>query len=482
MRTNVLALPLVLMLLVHSDLRPASALTASSAAASSAAALGTATLASGAVGQALAVGEALADGQDTGNGAPPNDASKWTSENMESLVAIYRHLHQHPELSFEEEQTAKYIGMQLEKIGAEVTLNFGGFGVVGVLKNGEGPTVMLRTDLDGLPVAEQTKLAYSSKVKVEQPDGSQVSVMHACGHDVHMTNLVGTAMYLAANPGQWKGTIVLIGQPAEERGAGASAMLKEGLFEKFPRPDFALALHVDSHLAAGHVSVRPGFTLANVDSVDVTMFGKGGHGAEPHTAIDPIVQAAELVMSLQTLVSREVKPTEPAVVTVGAIRGGTKHNIIGDSCHLQITVRSYSADVRKLLLEGIKRKAKAVADGARGGEPKVEISEGTPALYNDDQLAARMRVVFEKTLGKQYVEESEQVMGGEDFSQYGRAGVPILMYRLGTVEENRLERFTQFGQSAPGLHSALYYPDFELSISAGIQTMSAGVIELLPKE
>lgn len=415
------------------------------------------------------------------DGPTVNEAAAWVDSNMESLVEIYRHLHLHPELSFQEEATAKYVGTQLKKIGAEVTMNVGGFGLVGVLKNGDGPTVMLRTDLDGLPVAEQTNLVYASKVKVEQADASQVSVMHACGHDVHMTNLIGTAMYLAANKDKWKGTIVLIGQPAEERGAGASAMLKDGLFEKFPRPDFALALHVDSHLAAGHVSVRPGFTLANVDSVDVTMFGKGGHGAEPNTAIDPIVQAAELVMSLQTLVSREVKPTEPAVVTVGAIHGGTKHNIIGDSCHLQITVRSYSDNVRKLLLEGIKRKAKAVADGARGGEPKVEISEGTPALYNDDELAARMRSVFEKTLGKQSVEESEQVMGGEDFSQYGRAGVPILMYRLGTVEEKRLERFKQFGQSAPGLHSPLYYPDFELSISAGIQTMSAGVIDLLPR-
>lgn len=412
---------------------------------------------------------------------PTSPIGKWVQENMEWLSEHYTYLHRNPELSFEEEKTADYLAMLLEKMELQVTRQVGGFGLVGMLENGPGPTVMLRTDLDALPVTEATQLRYASKVKVPDATGVEVGVMHACGHDVHMTNLLGVTRYLAEHKEQWSGTLMVIGQPAEERGAGARAMLEDGLFEKFPKPDFALALHVDASLAAGKVGVREGYTLANVDSVDITMLGKGGHGAEPNNAIDPVVQAAELVMSLQTIVSREVKPTEPAVVTVGSIHGGTKHNIIGDRCHLQLTVRSYSDDVRKHVLEAIQRKANAVAAGARAPEPEFSVSEGTPALYNDDELAGRMRTVFENAIGKDNVVPAEQVMGGEDFSQYGRAGVPILMFRLGTVETSRLDRMKKFG-AVPGLHSALFYPDFEQCIPAGIEAMTAGVLELMPAE
>lgn len=405
----------------------------------------------------------------------------WVDEHQEWLQEHYHYLHRNPELSFQEEKTADYVASLLEGMGMKVTRKVGGFGIVGVLENGQGPTVMIRTDLDGLPVTEATQLRYASKIVVPNETGVDVGVMHACGHDVHMTNLLGTARFLAEHPDQWSGTLMVIGQPAEERGAGARAMLDDGLFEKFPKPDFALALHVDAALAAGKVGVRQGYTLANVDSVDITMLGKGGHGAEPNNAIDPVVQAAELVMSLQTIVSREVKPTEPAVVTVGSIHGGTKHNIIGDRCHLQLTVRSYSDDVRKHVLEAIHRKAKAVAIGARAPEPEFKISEGTPALYNDDELAAKMNDVFSAVIGEENVVQAEQVMGGEDFSQYGKAGVPILMYRLGTVEASRLERMKKFG-AVPGLHSALYYPDFEECIPAGVTTMVAGAMELMPPQ
>jgi hippurate hydrolase len=273
---------------------------------------------------------------------------------------------------------------------------------------------------------------------------------------------------------------MLVGQPAEERGAGARAMLKAGLFEEFPKPDFAVALHVDSTLATGKVGVRAGYAMANVDSVDITIRGKGGHGAYPHTTVDPIVQAAELILSLQTLVSRENNPLEPAVITVGSIHGGTKHNIIGDRCHLQLTVRSYSDEVRKRLLDGIERKAKAIALGANAPEPTVEVSEGTPSLRNDEDLTARLSGVFEATLGKDNVIPSEMTMGGEDFSEYGRQRVPIMMYRLGAVHERRLNRFKELGQAPPSLHSPLFYPDVEEALPVGILTMTAAVVDLLP--
>jgi amidohydrolase len=272
---------------------------------------------------------------------------------------------------------------------------------------------------------------------------------------------------------------MMIAQPAEEVGAGARAMLDDGLFERFARPDWALALHVDSTLATGKVGCRAGYSLANVDSVDITLRGRGGHGAQPHTTIDPIVQAAQLVLALQTIVSREISPIEPAVITVGSIRGGSKHNIIGNSCHLEITVRSYSDEVRAQLLSAIERRSKAVAMGAGAPEPVIEISQGTPALNNDDELAARMTEVFRSVLGEENVILSDPSMGGEDFSYYGRAGVPILMYRLGAVDPNRLERYRQIGQPSPSLHSPLFYPDAEETLVTGVTTMAHAVLDLL---
>ena len=274
---------------------------------------------------------------------------------------------------------------------------------------------------------------------------------------------------------------MVIGQPAEERGAGARAMLEDGLFRRFPKPDFALALHVSGDRQAGTIGLLPGFALANVDSVDIIVKGRGGHGSQPHTTIDPIVQAAHLIVALQTIVSREVKPIDPAVVTVGAINGGTKHNIIGNECHLQLTVRSYADDVRAALLAAIQRKANAVADSFGAPKPDIEISQGTPSLRNNPELTERMEKVFAATIGEENVARDEPSMGGEDFSRYGRAGVPILMYRLGSVSEKRLNRFKELGVPPPSLHSSQYYPDIEPTLQTGFLTMSAAALELLAK-
>lgn len=275
---------------------------------------------------------------------------------------------------------------------------------------------------------------------------------------------------------------MLIGQPAEERGAGARAMLKEGLFERFPKPDFALALHVDASLAAGKVAYREGYAMANVDSVDITMHGKGGHGAYPQATIDPVVMAAHLVMDLQTIVSREIKPVEPAVITVGSIHGGTKHNIIGNRCHLQLTVRSYTDEVRQHLLSAIKRKAEAVAQSANAEPPTIKISEGTPSLKNDEQLTRRIVGVCREVLTADNVVPAEPSLGGEDFSEYGRAGVPIFMFRLGSVEGKRLRRFAELGQGPPSLHSPKYYPDIEPTLATSLKVTLHGVLDLLPAE
>jgi hippurate hydrolase len=399
---------------------------------------------------------------------------------LDELVGLYRHFHTHPELSFQETETAARVAQELKAIGAEVTEKVGGTGVVGILKNGDGRTVLIRTDLDALPVTEQTGLAYASQVKVKGEAG-ETGVMHACGHDIHITNLIATARWFAANKDQWKGTLIFLGQPAEERGGGAKAMLNDGLFTKFPKPDYCVALHVDSELATGKVGVRGGYALANTDSVDITLIGKGGHGAYPHTTIDPIVMAAQLILSLQTIVSREVKPIEPCVVTVGSIHGGTKHNIIGAECHLQLTVRSYTDEVRQQIHDAIIRKTKAIAAGAGAPEPKISFNEGTPAMFNDEKLAVRLREVFVRELGAANVDDPEPSMGGEDFSQYGRAGVPILMYRLGTIDPKRLARMKELGQDPPSLHSPLYYPDAEESLVTGVQTMVAATLELLKK-
>ena len=401
----------------------------------------------------------------------------WIDANLQSVVEDYWWLHENPELSYQEVETAKYGAAAWKKAGFEVTTGLGGHGVVAVLANGAGPTLMLRTDLDALPVSEVTGLPRASTKKTTLASGASAGIMHACGHDVHMSNLIAVSRLMAANKDRWRGTLMLVGQPAEERGGGAQKMIDDGLFTKFKKPDFALALHCEATKATT-VAVREGYMMANVDSVDIIVKGRGGHGAAPNTTIDPIVQAAELVMSIQTIVSREVKPTEPAVITVGAIHGGTKHNIISDRCDLQLTVRSYTPEVRKLLIDSIHRKAKAIAAAYGAEEPVITLSDGTPALFNNVELTKRLRKTLETAIGKERVGEADQVMGGEDFSQYGIAGVPCVMYRVGTIEAGRLDAMQRRGQTL-SLHAPDYYPDIDKTLPTAILTMAAGAVEIL---
>ncbi len=413
--------------------------------------------------------------------ARAGEIGSWLDDNVAGLFDIYRDLHSHPEVSYAEQRTAGQMADLLSEAGLTVTPNVGGFGVVAVVENGEGPTLMIRCDMDALPVTEQTPLPFASTATVQTADGSTSGVMHACGHDIHMTSAIGTTRYLMANRNDWSGTLMVIAQPAEETGGGAAKMLEAGLFDRFPRPDAAIALHVSSDTPAGKIKVLPGFACANVDSVDITMNGRGGHGSAPHTTIDPVLMAAELVISLQTIVSRTVRPLDPAVVTVGSIHGGTKHNIIGDTCKLQLTVRTYDAAVRQTVLASIRRKASAVAAGHDAPEPTVTTSEGTPAMKNDFDLTERLRPVWDMALGTDNVLDDEPSMGGEDFSRYGLAGVPIVMFRLGSVESSRLERFKSLAVPPPSLHSGQYYPDFEPTIRTGITATTAAALEMLKR-
>lgn len=402
----------------------------------------------------------------------------WLDENLPNAIELYQELHRAPELSFEEEQTSQRLANQWRALGAEVTTGVGGHGLVGVIENGPGKTLMLRCDLDGLPVVEETGVDYASTVRVQDKRGATVGVMHACGHDIHMTTMTTVAKYLSENRDAWSGTLVVIGQPAEERGAGAQAMLADGLFARFPRPDYAVAVHVAADFPTGKMGYRAGYSQANVDSVDITLRGRGGHGAYPETTIDPIVIAARLVLDLQTIVSREIKPIEPAVITVGSIHGGTKHNIIGNDCKLQLTVRSYSPAVRKQLWAAIRRKAEATAAASDAPEPEVEISEGTPSLYNDPPLTNRIAKLLKIRLGAANIQESEPSMGGEDFSRYGIAGVPICMLKLGSVSSQRLVDLEKQGPP-PSLHSSKYYPDPQETLTTGVVAVSTIALDLL---
>ncbi len=416
------------------------------------------------------------------SGSTAQEPKEWIKSNLAPLMEAYVHLHRNPELSFQEKETSAFVAEKLEAAGCEVTRHVGGFGVVGIIKNGDGPTVMVRSDLDALPIIEKTDLPFASKKMVADADGNQVGTMHACGHDVHMTNLIGVANYFAAHKDTWSGRIMFIGQPAEERGSGAMAMINDKLFERFGKPDYALALHCSSILASGTVGIRSGFAMANVDSVDIEVIGRGGHGAYPHTTIDPIVIAAKLILDLQTIVSRDMKPIDPTVVTVGAINAGTKHNITPDRCHLQITVRTYRDDVRKRVLEAIQRKADAAAMSAGAEKPIVKISEGTPALENDPKLAAQIREILIESFGTDRVIETEPVMGGEDFGQFGRQGIPAVMFELGAIEPRKLEYYKQQQIPPPSLHTATFAPDLEPTLETGVVAMSNCVLELLKKK
>jgi hippurate hydrolase len=357
----------------------------------------------------------------------------------------------------------------------------GKLGVVGVLKNGPGATVLVRTDLDALPVVEETGLAYASKVKTTDAAGREVGVMHACGHDVHMTCLVGTARWLAEHRDRWSGTVLLIGQPAEEVVGGARAMLDDGLYTRFPRPDYALALHVHNELPAGVVGYTSGPTLASSTAVDVTIRGRGGHGAAPHSTADPIVLAALAVLDFQTIVSREIDPTRPAVLTVGSIHGGSKHNIIPNEVKLQLTLRAFHEDVREQLIEGIKRRASALAQAHRAPAPSVDVGEETPLTISTPSLVARVVPGLRRALGEAKVREVGPVMGAEDFGLFGQGGVPTFMFRLGTTPEQTLQEAKAKGEPVPSLHSSKYQPDAAPSIATGIRAMAAAVRELLPR-
>jgi amidohydrolase len=429
----------------------------------------------------------LATPQGIAQSSLPREINSQVDQEYESLFQLYRYLHANPELSFQEARTAERIEKELESAGFRVTTGIGGYGLVGILKNGDGPVLMIRTDLDGLPVTEQTGLEYASRVKIRTEQGSEVGVMHACGHDVHMTSFIGTARLMSRFRDRWRGTLLMIGQPAEERGGGAKAMLEDGLFQKFPRPDHVLAIHDHANLEAGKVGVVEGNALAGVDSVDLTVRGVSGHGAYPQATKDPIVLSAQIVLALQTIVSREIPPIEPAVLTVGSIHGGTKHNIIPDEVRLQITVRYYSDSVRATILEGIERISKnlALAAGVPSDRlPVMKISESIPPTINDRQFAHRIHMVMESMLGEENVVNQGPVMGGEDFGFFGRTAdkIPICIFWVGAVNKSRyLEAQKPGNPPLPSLHSSLFAPDPEPTIKTGVKAMTAATLALLGK-
>ena len=395
-----------------------------------------------------------------------------------------------------EERSSAIVAKELKTAGCDVTENFGNynnpgltcFGVVGVMKNGSGPTVLVRTDMDALPVHEETGLPYASTVTAKNEEGKEVPVMHACGHDAHMAMFIGVARALAKLKDQWRGTIVFVGQPAEEAGNGARALLHAGLYEKFGKPEFALGFHDKADLQTGHVGVTEGYTYANVDSVDVTVRGIGGHGAYPHKTKDPIVLAAEMINAWQTIASRENNPIDPIVVTVGSIHGGTKHNIIPDEVKMQLTVRTYKADTRKRVLAAIEQIAKGCAMAAgippeRAPIISVDKERFTPATYNNPELTKRLIAVWKKTLGNENVEITDPTMGGEDFAEYSLPdhSVPAVDFHVGAVDAAKIAEYRQAGKELPTLHSSKFAPVSEPTIRTGVVAMTAAVLDLMKK-
>ncbi len=415
---------------------------------------------------------------------------------LPSLLGIYKDIHTHPELSGHEERTSAIIAKELRATGCQVTEHLGkyeksdlkGYGVVGVMKNGDGPTVLVRTDMDALPVEEQTGLPYASKVVAKNDEGKDVHVMHACGHDAHVSLFIGVVRALAKLKDQWHGTILFVAQPAEETGNGARALLRDGLYQTFGKPDFALGFHDKADMQTGHIGVTEGYTYANVDSVDVTVRGVGGHGAYPHKTKDPIVLAAEMINAWQTIASRENNPLDPIVVTVGSIHGGTKHNIIPDEVKMQLTVRTYKADVRERVLAAIDQIAKGIATA--GGVPPerapiidVAKDQFTPATYNNPELTKRLIAVWKKSLGNENVEIVEPTMGGEDFSEYSLPdhSIPAVDFHVGAVDPEKIAQFKKEGKELPSLHSSKFAPVPEPTIRTGIVAMTAAVLELMKK-
>jgi hippurate hydrolase len=415
---------------------------------------------------------------------------------MTSLLTAYKMLHAAPELSHHEEKTSAFVAKELRALGYDVTEHVGkyerpelvGYGVVAILRNGAGPTVLVRADMDALPVEEKTGLPYASTVKTKNEAGQDVSVMHACGHDIHVTSLVGTARLLAQMKEQWHGTLVLIGQPAEETIDGARAMLNDGLYTRFPRPDFAVALHDNADLEAGRIGYVPGYALASSTSVDIIVRGLGGHGSKPEATKDPVVLAAQIVLALQTIVSRDNSPLDPAVVTVGTIHGGTKRNIIPDEVTLQLTIRAYKEEVRQHILAAIARIAKGTAEAAGVPEdhaPIVRVSETevTPATYNEPALTERLAGAFTRALGAQNVVQMPPVMGSEDFARFSLEdhGIPAVIFWVGAVDPAKVAASKQTGTPLPSLHSALFAPVPEPTIRSAVKAMTAAVLELMKK-
>jgi len=402
------------------------------------------------------------------------------------LEALYIELHQHPELSFHERESAKRVANELKRQGFEVSTGVGGHGVVAVFRNGAGPTLLLRADMDGLPVVERTGLPYASNVTTLDAAGNTVGVMHACGHDIHMTALIGAARELKARTKEWQGTLVLIGQPAEELSGGARAMLAAGLFSKFPKPDYALALHTSAAHPAGTVAYSVGPALASVDNLDITVRGVGGHGAYPHKTKDPIVLASQVVLALQTIVSREIDPREPAVITVGSFHGGTKANIISEEVKLALTVRSYSPAVRVLMLQAIERIVTGTALAAgmpADAMPDVRVrDEYTPATWNEPRLTQRLAAVFSKALGAENVLATEPVMAGEDFSLYGQTAdkIPSLIFWVGGVNPTTFVKAQRGEMELPALHSPDFAPLPEPTLRTGVKALVAATLDLLP--
>ena len=405
-------------------------------------------------------------------------------ENEIDLLSLYKDLHANPELSYQEFETSEKLANLLESIGYEVTRNVGGNGVVALLKNGNGKNIMFRADMDGLPVEEKTGARYASQKKVTNLDGEEVFTMHACGHDVHMTVLIGVAEYLFENKSQWQGNLILVLEPAEEVSGGARNMIKDGLFTRFPRPDYNLAFHVNAGMPTGKVGFLPGWAMANVDSVDITVKGIGGHGAYPHTTKDPIVIAANIVTQLQTIVSRQIAPTDPAVVTVGSIHGGTKHNVIPNEVKLQLTLRSYTDEVRNETISSIKKIVKGSAISAGLSEenyPVIEIKdEYTPAVFNNPSLVEKIQKSFVKSLGEKNVIKVSPVMGGEDFGMFGRVEpiIPTALFWLGAVNTKVYEKAQKEDLILPSLHSDLFLPDAKPAIATGVKAMTSAILDL----
>ena len=415
---------------------------------------------------------------------------------LPSLLAIYKDIHSHPELSAQEERTAALVAKELRAAGCEVTEHLGkyennklkAYGVVGVMKNGDGPTVLVRTDMDALPVEEDTGLPYASAVVAKNDEGKDVHVMHACGHDAHIAIFIGTARAVAKLKDQWHGTIVFVGQPAEELGTGARALLKDGLYEKFGKPNFALGFHDKADLETGRIGVTEGYTTANVDTVDVTVRGVGGHGAYPHKTKDPIVLAAEIINDWQTIVSRENNPLDPIVVTVGSIHGGTKSNIIPDEVKMQLTVRTYKPETRERVLAAIDRIAKGCATAA-GVPPErapivtVSKDQFCPATYNNPELTKRLVTIWKISLGNENVKIVDAVMGGEDFSEYSLSdhSIPAVNFHIGSVEPAKIAEYKKERKELPTLHSSKFAPVPEPTIRVGIIGMTSAVLELMKK-